>query len=133
MGLGDSLCLSSSQDHLAWHKLQTLDPRWKYYQSGKELSLTTKEVKGQISVPRGPGMWGYLGVGPEPVLPFHGALGNKGPFLCRTGQEDPGSVVASISEGLSVRGLPSSNRGTHRVPWVSLHENGSRSWALWEA
>lgn len=95
--LGDSLCPSSSQGHPTWHKLCPLNPRWSYYQGRKEPSLTSKEVRGQIPVPRGPGLWGHL----SDISPAHDVQGN-GELPMQEGTESPGSAVASISEGLMV-------------------------------
>lgn len=53
-------------------------------------------------------------------------------FMCRMGQGNTGPGVASISEALRVpQGLPSPNRGTPWVPWLSLHVQMLHSWALW--
>lgn len=57
---------------------------------------------------------------------------DKGSFMCRMGQGNTGPGVASISEALRVpQGLPSPNRGTPWVPWLSLHMHMLHSWALW--
>ena len=43
---------------------------------------------------------GHLSAVSEDICVGHDVQGNKGNFLCMMGQENPESVVASISEGL---------------------------------
>lgn len=69
------------------------------------ISLTSKELEDDSRSPRSlvwdTYLWS-LETSHQPWCPEH-----QGTFPCRRGQENPGSMVASISEGLRVpRGLP---------------------------